>query len=154
MTDRDAFVQALRDAIAPKGQPNSLGEAAPTTLAPLLYPSETDAPLDVVIWEINALNPDALRQHLNLPQGTPIEERSVNAFFDRVTCDVPGAYCAWQGPDAHTLAQQYQSLRDLLQTHLCGLTVYRIGAIEITAYVVGQHDPTTWIGITTQIVET
>ncbi|MBD0266911.1 MAG: nuclease A inhibitor family protein [Cyanobacteria bacterium Co-bin8] len=154
MPDRDAFVQALRDAIAPKNQSRSPGEAAPTTITPLLYPSETDAPLEVVIWEIPSLSLEALRQHLNLPQSTPLEERSVNSFFDRVTCDVPGTYCAWQGADALTLAQQYQHLRDLLQAHLHSLTVYRVGAIAISAYVVGQYDPTTWIGITTQIVET
>jgi hypothetical protein len=146
MTDRNQFVQALRDAIAP--------HSPPSPDAPLCYPSETDAPLDVVIWQVTCLSADTLKQQLNLPPETPLEERPISAFFDRVTCDVTGVTCAWQGPDAADLAQRYRILRDLMQTHLQSLAFYRLGRVEIAAYVVGQYDPTSWIGIATQLVET
>ncbi|HEY9737347.1 MAG TPA: nuclease A inhibitor family protein [Trichocoleus sp.] len=138
MGDRDRFVQALEDAIAP-----------------LYYPSETDASLGVTVWETPVLNLEALRQVLNLPAETSIEERSANAFFDRVTCDLPeGGYCAWHGADAEALANQYRTLRDLMQSHLEHLTFYRVGQIEVAAYVVGRYDEATWIGIATELIET
>lgn len=150
MSDKDKFIQALQNAIAPSASPFG----SPATAAPLFYPSETDAALNVIVWDTEVVNPAFLRQQLNCSAEVAIEERPPSAFFDRVTCDAPGTYCAWQGSDAESLAHQYQQLRNLMQTHLEQITFYRVGQIEVKAYVVGRYDAATWISIATLLVET
>lgn len=148
----------------PEGQPESQpeGQADPAALEPaieaaiaaLLYPSETDAPLRQICWPLTEVSAASLRQLLELSPQTPIEQRPVAAFFERVTCTEPGRPCAWHGPDAAALAAQYQALQALLEAQLGPLSFYRVGTVEIDAYVVGQQAPGLWRGIATQIVET
>lgn len=143
MTDQDGLVAALKTAIA-----------LPEEAIPLTYPSESDRPLSVVAWEVSDLTLETLRQQLSLPPDSPIEERTVESFFDRVTCDSPAVTCAWQGADAEILSRQYRALRELLTTQLTNLKVYRVGQVEIDVYVLGQYIPGTYVGVTTQVVET
>ncbi|HEY9877497.1 MAG TPA: nuclease A inhibitor family protein [Leptolyngbyaceae cyanobacterium] len=143
MTAKDEFIAALKAAIAPIGE-----------VTPLTYPSETDSPLSVVIWEMNELTPATLQQQLSLPADSPIEERTIASFFDRVTCDSPEVPCIWQGSDTEIWFHRYRNLRELLTRHLTNIKVYRVGRTEIDVYVLGQYCSGTYIGIRTQVVET
>ncbi|HEY9764033.1 MAG TPA: nuclease A inhibitor family protein [Trichocoleus sp.] len=143
MADQEKFIAALEAAIAPTDE-----------AIPLTYPSESDCPLSVIVWEVSDLTMETLRQQLSLSLESPIEERTVASFFDRVTCDSPETTCAWQGADAEALSHQYRELRNLLTSHLTNLKVYRVGQIEIDVYVLGQYASGTYIGINTQVIET
>ncbi len=113
--------------------------------ADLLYPSETDAPLTPFRWSGppgSAPDASSLRASLGRDPATPVEERDVEAFFAPVT----------QGDDEG--AARFRALHDLLRKNLEDLRAYRVGKVDIDAYVLGRHASGEWLGLQTKVVET
>jgi hypothetical protein len=116
----------------------------------LLFPSETDAPVYVFVWRDRApFSPQALLQHRGYHSTTPIQETSIERFFRSVTTPRD-----WHGPEEQERVQRFTALRDLLQTELSDVTVYKIGTGAIDVYVVGRDGSGNYLGITTHVVET
>src|SRR4051812_43336766 len=87
----------------------------------LMYPSESDAPLDVFVWPAAGKTAvEAVR--LNVKIAAPIEERSAAELFDELA-----------GVD-----EGFVRLRQVMEATLTGLTVVRFGEVEVGVYVIGR----------------
>ncbi len=115
----------------------------------LLWRSETDYPFEVAVLSANEqlLNIDRLLK--NYPDDTPVATVSLDDFFGQAIIER-----AWLDSRELTLVQRYRNLRDLLETTLANLQVYRIGSVEIDVYLIGETEDKQIIGVKTKIVET
>lgn len=120
-------------------------EALAEAASRLWFPSESDAPLTPYLWPgARKPTPGALLRAEGHPPGTPVEIVKLEELFDALTAPRPGA----------TDTARWRALVDLLETHLEGLRVYRIGAVDVDAYVLGRHRSGAWLGLKTHLVET
>lgn len=118
--------------------------------AGLLYPSESDAPLHVFVWQDAApFSPQALLASAGHDRTTPIHITDLDRFFHPVTTPQP-----WHGEEEQELVRRFTALRDLLKATLGDIKVYKIGAVAIDVYVVGRAADGTYCGLTTHVVET
>ncbi|XXX79886.1 nuclease A inhibitor family protein [Sorangium sp. So ce134] len=123
----------------------SLGEAAQN----LLFPSESDHPLEPFRSRGDASSPAALRAAEGLAAETPVEVTTVADLFAPVLDPPEDA-----GEAALAEAGRYRRLVDLLERDLTDLRVYRAGSVDIDVYVVGRHPSGAWLGLKTKVVET
>lgn len=117
----------------------------------LLWRSETDFPFEVVVLPSVNQSPrtDMLLRHGRYPDNTPIAVVGLDDFFGQAT-----VARAWFDSRELTLVERYRNLRDLLETTLENLQVYRIGSVEIDIYLLGKTEDDQVIGVKTKIVET
>jgi len=59
----------------------------------------------------------------------------------------------WHDEEERETVQRFQNLVSVLKQNLSQLQVYRVGRIEIDAYIVGMTDGG-WAGLSTKLVET
>ena len=115
----------------------------------LLWRSETDSPFEVVVFPA-AQQPFRVAQLFNhYPEGTPVNIVSLDDFFSQATVER-----AWFDSRELARVKRYQNLRDLLETTLENLTIYRIGRVEIDVYLIGKTEDEQVLGVKTKIVET
>ena len=107
----------------------------------LLFPSESDAPLEPFLWDDGGkLTKDRLRELAGAEEGTAVEELSL----DNLLATVPGE----ERPKFYKLAQA-------VKQQLSGVKVYKVGDDPETAvYVVGKTEDGKWAGLKTSVVET
>jgi hypothetical protein len=105
----------------------------------LLYPSETDAPLEPFCWAAaNSIARDVVvARH---PKATPMQEISLQAFFGEL-----------EGSED---AGRFAGLRRLLESRLTDVRVYRLGTIRVDVYLVGRAPSGNFCGVYTVSVET
>jgi hypothetical protein len=106
----------------------------------LLYPSESDEPVEVFRWPATAGRSarDAVAAHE--PPGEPIDEQPAAEFFDRLR---------------HTTdAEGFDALRRALEAAVADLRVFRVGEVSIAIYVIGKARDGEWAGVRTVSVET
>ena len=115
----------------------------------LLWRSETDYPFEVTVLpaEQNLSNTEWLLQ--NYPADTPVHVASLNDFFGKATVER-----AWFDSRELNRVRRYKNLRDLLETTLENLKVYRIGDVEIDVYLLGDTEDDQVVGVKTKVVET
>ncbi len=114
----------------------------------LLWRSETDYPFEVAIFADQQVpSVDALLG--SYPENTPVAVVSLDDFFGQSTLER-----SWFDSRELTLVERYRNLRDLLETALENLQVYRIGRGEMDVYLLGQTEDEQVIGVKTKIVET
>ena len=124
--------------------------ALTTAAAGLLVPSESDYPFEAVPWAgCGPLTPTALLAVLGLPPDTPVETRTLDAFFARLT---PAA--EWMDDGQRTQAARFGQLRDLIAARLTDVVVYRVGQIQITVIIAGADASGTTVGLRTTLIET
>jgi hypothetical protein len=108
----------------------------------LLFPSETDAPLEPFLWE-NAgdkLTKDKVGQQARAPKGAAVEETTLDDLLSTV-------------PEEDR--PQFDKLAAAIKQQLSGVKVYKIGdEPEKQVYVVGKTSDGKWAGLKTTIVET
>jgi hypothetical protein len=108
----------------------------------LLFPSETDAPLEPFLWE-NAgdkLTKDKVRQLAGGPKGAAVEELSLDDLLATV-------------PEEDR--SQFDKLAAAVKQQLSGVKVYKVGdEPEKQVYVVGKAPDGQWAGLKTAVVET
>jgi histidine triad (HIT) family protein len=93
----------------------------------LRYTSETDAPLEPLVW------PDA-------PKLAGAKERTLDSFFHAVPSEDKA---------------KFQKLADVLKQQLSDIKVYTVGnEAEKQAYIVGKTTDGRWVGLKTTVVET
>lgn len=118
--------------------------------AGLLFMSESDYPFEVVYWkELSEISPEYLRGLTGEKEDTPVETVGVDQFFRVVLSEE-----SWRTEESLREAKQYQRLVQVLKDNLEGLTVYRVGQINIPVYIVGRAASGNWLGISTRVVET
>ncbi|MEG4960310.1 MULTISPECIES: nuclease A inhibitor family protein [unclassified Microcoleus] len=116
----------------------------------LLFLSETDAPFEVIHWQVQEeLTPTKLLQLTNHPPDAPVEMRTVDEFFAIATAQED-----WHDREERETVQRFQNLVSVLKQNLSQLQVYRVGSIEIDVYIVGMAQNGDWAGLSTQVVET
>jgi hypothetical protein len=106
----------------------------------LLFPSETDAPIEAFAWPGASGAPDeeVLRANVEIEEGTPIEETTLA----RLTKTIPSELRA----DFKPLLDALGKLKDT--------TVFKVGEVNIAVYVVGRTADGQYAGIKTEVVET
>jgi len=111
-----------------------------TACAGLLFRSETDAELEPILWEnCGELTVAELLKRLGRAADTPVETMELAGFFRAVS-------------RAHRPA--FDALAKLLNGHLAGVKVFKIGEVELEVYIVGTTKDGHWAGVKTQVVET
>jgi hypothetical protein len=121
---------------------NSAVEALAKASKGLLFPSETDAPLEPFLWE-NAgdkLTKDRLCQMAGAPRGAAVEETTLDGLLSTV-------------PEEDR--PQFDKLAAAVKQQLSGVKVYKVGdEPERQVYVVGKTQDGKWAGLKTTVVET
>lgn len=115
----------------------------------LLWRSETDYPFEVALLQSDDQPTNVDRLLNSYPDGTPIAVVALDDFFGQALVER-----AWFDSRELTLVKRYRNLRDLLETTLENLQVYRIGSVEQDVYLIGKTEDNQMIGVKTKIVET
>lgn len=116
----------------------------------LLFLRESDAPFEVIHWPAQGeLTGAKLLELTNHPPDAPVEIVSVDEFFAMATQAED-----WHDEEERETAQRFQHLVSVLKQNLSNIQVYRVGSIEIDAYIVGVTPSGDWMGLSTQLVET
>lgn len=118
----------------------------------LVYSSESDRPFAFFHLPRGGDEPPGAREFARLAgaaEDARVEERSLDDFFARHT----ETSDPWD-VQAQRIRPRYEALRELLRTALRGVTVYRIGRIEIDCYVVGGDGRGNLAGVRTVAIET
>jgi hypothetical protein len=123
-------------------------EQLATLTQDLLWMSEADYPWEVVSYDCPDVTPEQLLEQNNLGSDTLIEEQSLSRFFAPALREQ-----SWHNEEEKETRRRYQALFDFLNQELNDVIVYRLGEVEIAAYVLGKIDNQT-VGIRTTLVET
>ncbi|WP_192822491.1 nuclease A inhibitor family protein [Rufibacter sp. LB8] len=113
----------------------------------LLFISESESLLEPFELPMgtSAQTPSDFLSAQGLTSDQPVEQVTVPYFFrNMVREDVAGA----------ELAQGFTALVQWLESNLQELTVYRLGNVQVQAYVVGKAENDQWLGLKTTLVET
>jgi hypothetical protein len=106
----------------------------------LLFPSESEAPLEPFLWEDGKLTKDRLRQRAGVEEGATVEELKI----DDLLRTVPGED-----------RQKFDKLAAAVKQQLSAVKVYKVGDDpEKAVYVVGKTPDGKWAGLKTRVVET
>ncbi len=79
----------------------------------------------------------------------PVEERNFTEFFARLT-----EIQDWFGDEEKATARKFAELKNLLESNLRDLKVFKIGKIQLDVYAVGLDAENNLLGIKTKAVET
>ena len=116
----------------------------------LLYSSESDYPLAPFTWkETGPVSPQMLLKAANLPPETQVAKVDFDTFFAPMLRQREGA-----SPEAQARVARYQKLVELLRKYLSDLAVYKLGKVEMPAFVVGRLANGSIAGLRTMVVET
>lgn len=115
----------------------------------LLFLSESEAPLGVVMLAKDAILPDALRELVGLPADAPAEEWAVSDLLAPLAA-LPSA------PDdaARHQAEGFGKVLDFLANRLQRAVAYKLGETEKAVFFIGRQPDRSWLGVRTQAVET
>ena len=113
----------------------------------LLFPSESEYPLELVTWESATLTPENILTRSDKPADTAIESITLEDFFAPVVTDED-----WFEDEDRMIAQRFRNLQAAIAT-LENVQVFRLGKIEIDVYIVGAIGPDL-IGLKTTVIET
>jgi hypothetical protein len=114
--------------------------------AGLVYPSESDAPFDLVRWDTASGDPSpatvaTLAGGKGKRKARPVEEVSLDEFFAALA----------ETDDA----AKFKALEQTLRKYLADLKVFRVGGSpKVDVYVLGRAASGEWLGLHTTSVET
>lgn len=112
----------------------------------LWFISESDYPLTLVTLSADAALPADLVS-LTGKTGDPlVETQTLEYFFRNMVRTEPGAN--------NETAQRFIALQNLLKEKLVDITVYRIGTIQVDAFIIGKLQYSSYAGLRTQLIET
>ena len=123
-----------------KGQDPTL-DALKRASKGLLFPSESEAPLEPFAWKDGgALTRERLLELAGAEAGTAVEETDLGTLLRTIPPE-DGA--------------KFDKLARVLQEQLTGLKVYKVGdEAEREVYIVGKTKDGRWAGLKTSVVET
>jgi hypothetical protein len=115
----------------------------------LFYMSETDA-----AWQVYPLKTDEpvmeqLVTIANMPPAVEVEIRDWESFLQHAT-----TVQDWMSDDEKATVVRYQALKTYVNATLTEVQVYRLGAVELSVFVVGVTANCDIIALATQAVET
>jgi hypothetical protein len=119
-----------------------------TTLAKdLLFPSESEYPLEPFTWKLATLKPETILTRSQKPSDTPIEAIALEDFFAPVVTDED-----WFEDEDREIAQRFRDLQAAIAT-LENVQVFKVGTVEIDVYIVGALG-SDLVGLKTTVIET
>lgn len=120
---------------------NAVLKELATAVTGLLFPSETDAPLEPFAWPGAAGPPDegAVRANACVATDAPVERVTLAELTRTIPDDNRGDY----GP-----------LFAVLRNRLKNVAVFKVGELTIDVYIVGRTTDGQYAGVKTQVVET
>ncbi|QJW90105.1 nuclease [Spirosoma taeanense] len=127
-------------------------QAAAPLLADLLYPSESDEPVEFVLCYLNQPEPltvSQIKDWLMLPPSVYVEEVPETTFWEPVVTGQD-----WFGDEEKKRLAQFQQLNQLVEQKLTGRQVFRVGETEVKVYLLGQQSSSGRAGLKTTLVET
>ena len=113
----------------------------------LLFPSESEYPLEPFTWESATLTPETILTRSLKPSDTPIESITLKEFFAQVIADQD-----WYDDEDREIAQRFRELQAAITT-LENFQVFKVGTVEIDVYIVGAIGPDL-VGLKTTVIET
>ena len=113
----------------------------------LLFPSESEYPLELVTWESVTLTPETILTRSLKPSDTAIESTTLEDFFAPVVTDED-----WFEDEDRAIAQRFRDLQTAIAT-LESVQVFKVGKVEIDVYIVGAIGPDLVV-LKTTVVET
>ena len=112
--------------------------------------SESDHPLQVVRLDPpSASLEEALLQFGDKEPGSPIEKQDLDYFFRNATRIDPMAT-----PVQQETTRRFQNLVKVLKEELSDIHVYRIGEVEVDAFIIGRLRDGVYAGLRTKLIET
>ena len=121
-------------------------------LADLLYPSESDEPIEFVETYLRMAEPltvSHIKDWLMLPPSNYVEEITEAEFWEPVVTVED-----WFEEEEKARTAQYQTLKTTLETTLTERQVFRVGQTEIDVYLLGKPTEGPRVGLKTRVVET
>ncbi|MEH1839561.1 MAG: nuclease A inhibitor family protein [Nostoc sp.] len=115
----------------------------------LLMMSESDYPFEVVRWEGAAPATQEKILQLTGSQDLPVEVVDLDYLFRNCAFEQE-----WHNEFQKKDVQKFQTLVQTLKDNLSDISVYRVGRINIDAYIIGQTKDGDLAGIVTKLVET
>ncbi len=114
----------------------------------LLYISETDQPLEPVELKTTSIEKEIIAM-TGANENTEVEKIGLDHFFRNMIRTYPRS-----SKEEIASAEKFQRLAELLKKSLHDVTVYRIGKIQIKAFIIGRLDDGSYAGLSTSLVET
>lgn len=106
----------------------------------LLFPSETDAEIEPFTWKgDDELTAERFLAEAGYEADIAVEETSLQSFFRAVPSEERA---------------KFDKLAETLRQNLSDVTVYKIGEVEKSVFIVGRTQAGTWAGLKTKVVET
>lgn len=107
----------------------------------LLFPSETDAPLEAFAWKGGDGPPDAsaVRANAAVAKDAPVEQTTLAELTRAIPEESRG---------------DFLPLFAVLAHHLSGVTVFKVGTINTDVYIIGRTTDGQYAGVKTKVVET
>jgi hypothetical protein len=115
----------------------------------LLFPSESDFPIEPFLYGDQRPTPAALLERRGLAPDTNVDETTLEDFFAGLTEAPKDA-----SEEERASAGRFRSLMKLLEKNLDDIRVYRLGKVDIEVVVLGRDASGTWLGVRTNVVET
>ncbi|MBN3961766.1 nuclease A inhibitor family protein [Nostoc sp. NMS8] len=117
----------------------------------LLMMSESEYPFEIILWEGVAppITPEIVLQQTDHDQDTPVEIVPIDDFFSTATTPQD-----WHEDEEKATVARFQTLVQTIKLSLKNPQVYRVGSIEIDAYIVGETPTGNLAGLATKVVET
>jgi hypothetical protein len=112
----------------------------------LYFISETDAPFEIV--QFSTTTEDGVLKQI---QGSDkkVEKQTVDYFFRNHVKEYPE-----HGEREKLMVQKFHALINALKSNLSDLQVYRVGDIQVDAYIIGRLEDGSYAGLKTKLVET
>jgi hypothetical protein len=121
-------------------------------LKDLLYPSESDEPIEWVSFQSSGLcllTVNDLEFYQGFSPEVYVEEIAVENFWKPII-----TIEEWYEEDERVQVAKFLELKLLLETNLKNLQAFRAGQIEIDLYLLGQINENEWGGLKTKLIET
>ncbi|WP_375511191.1 nuclease A inhibitor family protein [uncultured Nostoc sp.] len=115
----------------------------------LLMMSESDYPFEVVQWEGAAPATQEKILQLTGSQDLPVEIVDLDYLFRNCAFEQE-----WHNELQKKDVKRFQTLVQTLKDNLSDIRVYRVGQINIDAYIIGQTKDGDLTGVVTKLVET
>ncbi len=115
----------------------------------LLMMSESDYPFEVVQWESAAPATQEKILQLTGSQDLPVEVVDLDYLFRNCAFEQE-----WHNELQKKDVKKFQTLIQTLKDNLSDISVYRVGKINIDAYIIGQTKDGDLTGVATKLVET
>lgn len=131
---------------------SQFAEKAGPLLPDLLYPSESDEPIELTTCYLKQAEPLTVSQIKDwqmLPPSVYVEEITEADFWEPVTTQQD-----WYEEEEKSRTTKFQQLKEVVEQALTGRQVFRVGETEMDVYLLGLPETGDRAGLKTKVVRT